>query len=89
MKKTCENISKVKCGAYSNTNIIRHKIDRNFFSFGLILLRMVSKDSLESSNSDHICDHCVWTSGLEVIIDFISSEFKCGGYLNTNIITRD
>ena len=89
VKKTCENISKVKCSTYSNTNIIHHKIDRNFFSFGPISLRMVSKDSSESSDSDYIGDCCVWTSGLEVIVNFVGSEFKCGAYLNTNIITRD
>ena len=48
---------------------------------------MVSKDSSDSSDSDYICDRWVWMSGLEVIVDFVGSELKCGAYLNTNIIT--
>ena len=74
----------MKCGAYSNTNITRHKIDCNFFSFGPISLKMVSKDSSESSNSDYICDCHVWTNGMKVIVDLVGSEFKCGAYSSTN-----
>ena len=45
---------------------------------------MVSKDFSESSDSDYICDRRVWTNGSKVIVNLVSSEFKCGAYSSTN-----